>query len=223
MVWLVLASCRCFTNLHASVAIFIMANIPTEMTNDTHRFTKLPLLGFCAYSGTGKTTLLTQLIPLLRTAGLRIAVIKHTHHVLDLDKPGKDSYRMREAGAEQVVLASHKRIITTREINSDNPDDTNAPEATLADALANIAVEHVDLILVEGFKHERYPKIELHRPSLGKPLLHPDDPDVIAIATDDPALAIPDDLTHLDINQPEAIAAFVSQHITAVQAAQQSE
>lgn len=192
-----------------------MANIPIETMTD--RFTDLPLLGFCAYSGTGKTTLLTQLIPLLREAGLRIAVIKHTHHVLDLDKPGKDSYRMREAGAEQVVLASHKRIITTREINSDTTDDTADLEATLADALANIAMEHVDLVLVEGFKHERYAKIELHRPSLGKPLLYPEDKDVIAIATDDAALAVPDNLPHLDINQPAAIAAFVREYITAAQ------
>lgn len=115
---------------------------------------------------------------------------------------------MREAGAEQVVLASHKRIITTREV------DTDQPEATLADALANVAMEHVDLVLVEGFKHECYPKIELHRPSLGKPLLYPDDQDVVAIATDDPALTVPKHLPHLDINQPESIAQFVRSRFT---------
>jgi molybdopterin molybdotransferase len=164
---------------------------------------QVPLLGFCAYSGTGKTTLLTQLIPLLKAAGLRIAVVKHTHHVIDLDKPGKDSYRMREAGAQQVVLASHQRIISMQEI------DGNQREASLADAISSIPAATTDLILVEGFKHEAYPKIELHRPSLGKPLMFPADGNIVAVATDDPTLGIPAHLTRLDLNQPETVAAFV--------------
>ncbi len=168
---------------------------------------QIPLLGFCAYSGTGKTTLLTQLIPLLTAAGLRIAVVKHTHHVIDLDKPGKDSYRMREAGAQQVVLASHQRIISMQEVAG------NQQEASLADALSSISADNIDLVLVEGFKHEAYPKIEVHRPSLGKPLMFPTDGNIIAVVTDDPGLVMPAHLTKLDINQPEMIAAFILQRL----------
>lgn len=169
---------------------------------------RVPLLGFCAYSGTGKTTLLTQLIPLLTAAGLRIAVVKHTHHAIDLDQPGKDSYRMREAGAQQVILASHQRIISIREMGG-----KRQREASLADAISGILPENVDLILVEGFKHEPYPKIELHRPSLGKPLMFPNDGNVIALATDEPTLTAPATLPTLDLNQPEQIAAFILERI----------
>jgi len=165
---------------------------------------QVPLLGFCAYSGTGKTTLLTQLIPLLKAAGLRIAVVKHTHHVIDLDKPGKDSYRMREAGAQQVVLASHQRIISMREVGG-----CRQREASLADAISGIMAANVDLILVEGFKHEAFPKIELHRPSLGKPLMFLTDGNVIALATDDAALEVPAHLPRLDLNQPETVVDFI--------------
>ncbi len=171
---------------------------------------QVPLLGFCAYSGTGKTTLLTQLIPLLREQGLRIAVIKHTHHVIDLDKPGKDSYRMREAGAQQVVLASHQRIISMQE------NSGRQREASLADALACISPLTTDLVLVEGFKHEAYPKIELHRPSLGKPLMYPADGNVIAVATDEPGLELPAHLARLDLNAPETVVAFVRKRVVQV-------
>ena len=164
---------------------------------------QIPLLGFCAYSGTGKTTLLTQLIPQLNAAGLRVAVVKHTHHVIDLDQPGKDSYRMREAGAQQVVLASHRRIISMQEMPS------HTREASLADAVSSIRAEHTDLILVEGFKHEAYPKIELHRPSLGKPLIFPTDGNVIAIATDEANFPVPAHLPVLNINQPAVIVRFI--------------
>jgi molybdopterin-guanine dinucleotide biosynthesis protein MobB len=140
---------------------------------------------------------------LLTAEGLRIAVVKHTHHVIDLDKPGKDSYRMREAGAQQVVLASHQRIISMQEIGG------SQREASLADAISSIPAATTDLILVEGFKHEAYPKIELHRPSLGKPLMFPTDGSIVAVATDDPALSIPPPLTRLDLNQPDTIVAFI--------------
>ncbi|HRJ52708.1 MAG TPA: molybdenum cofactor guanylyltransferase MobA [Candidatus Thiothrix moscowensis] len=169
---------------------------------------RVPLLGFCAYSGTGKTTLLTQVIPLLKAAGLRIAVVKHTHHVIDLDQPGKDSYRMREAGAQQVVLASHQRIISLREVGHERQR-----EASLADAISGILPENTDLILVEGFKHEPYPKIELHRPSVGKPLMFPTDGNIIAIATDDPALDVPPHLPKLDLNQPQTVADYILQRL----------
>lgn len=170
---------------------------------------RVPLLGFCAYSGTGKTTLLAKLIPLLHAKGLRIAVIKHTHHVIDLDKPGKDSYRMREAGAQQVVLASHQRIIFMQESSG------RQREASLADALACISPLMIDLVLVEGFKHEAYPKIELHRPSLGKPLMFPSDGNIIAVVSDDPGLQLPPHLVHLDLNRPEMVATFVQEQLFA--------
>lgn len=164
------------------------------------------VLGFCAYSGTGKTTLLTRLIPILKAQGLRLAVIKHTHHVIDVDKPGKDSYRMREAGAEQVILASRQRLIVMRELSE--PHD----EALLADALATIPAGSADVVLVEGFKHEAFPRIEVHRAALGNPLLFPHDPHILAIATDDASLVVPDYLTKLDLNAVERVAAFVCEY-----------
>jgi len=169
----------------------------------------IPLIGFCAYSGTGKTTLLTRLIPLLTAKGLRVAAVKHTHHVIDFDQPGKDSYRMREAGAQQVVLASHQRIISMQECPADQP------EALLTDALRSIPANITDLVLVEGFKHEPYPKIELHRPSLGKPLMFPADGSIIAVATDDLTLEIPPHLVRLNLNQPHAIAEFLLESLFA--------
>jgi molybdopterin-guanine dinucleotide biosynthesis protein B len=161
----------------------------------------VPLLGFAAFSGTGKTTLLTQTIPILKYHGLRIGLIKHSHHNFQIDQPGKDSFRLREAGASPVMLVStHRRAIIT-EINPEQ-------ETRLDDQLKLFDQSELDLILVEGFKAEPFPKIELHRPSLNKPLLYPNDPNIIAIASD-VALETPDTLTQLDINQPEMIAAFI--------------
>ena len=161
----------------------------------------VPILGFAAFSGTGKTTLLTQIIPLLKQHGLRIGLIKHSHHNFQIDQPGKDSFRLREAGASPVMLIStHSRAIIT--------EITPKQEPRLDDQLKLFDQSELDLILVEGFKAEQFPKIELHRPSLNKPLLYPNDPDIIAIASDCP-LETPDYLTQLDINQPEMIAAFI--------------
>lgn len=169
----------------------------------------LPLIGFCAFSGTGKTTLLTKLIPLLRDQGLRIAVIKHAHHAFEMDQPGKDSYELRKSGANCCVVISRKRIAVLEELSE------QLSEPRLADALRAMDPQRFDLILVEGFKHETYPKIELHRLALGHPLLYPDDPDIIAIATDGPytpSRAI----TVLDINAPRAICDFILNHIPAM-------
>ena len=161
----------------------------------------VPMLGFAAFSGTGKTTLLTQTIPVLKHYGLRIGLIKHSHHNFQIDQPGKDSFRLREAGASPVMLVStHRRAIIT-EISPEQ-------EPRLDDQLKLFDQSELDLILVEGFKAEQFPKIELHRPSLNKPLLYPNDPNIIAIASDC-ALETPDYLTQLDINQPEMIAAFI--------------
>jgi molybdopterin-guanine dinucleotide biosynthesis protein B len=160
-----------------------------------------PMLGFAAFSGTGKTTLLTQTIPILKHHGLRIGLIKHSHHNFQIDQPGKDSFRLRAAGASPVMLVStHRRAIIT--------EITPEQEPRLDDQLKLFDQSELDLILVEGFKAEQFPKIELHRPSLNKPLLYPNDPDIIAIASDC-TLETPDTLTQLDINQPEMIAAFI--------------
>lgn len=162
---------------------------------------QIPILGFAAFSGTGKTTLLTQLIPILKHNGLRIGLIKHSHHNFEIDQPGKDSFRLRAAGATSVMLASkHRRAIIT--------EITPAQEPRLDDQLKVFDQSGLDLILVEGFKAERFPKIELHRPSLGKPLLYPHDPNIIAVASDCPLTTLAY-LPQLDINQPDLIAAFI--------------
>ncbi len=164
---------------------------------------RVPLLGFAAFSGVGKTSLLCRLIPILREQhGLRLGVIKHAHHDFDLDYPGKDSYRLRKAGAAQTLVASRRRwaLISERENRADDP--------RLDDLLLHLAQDQLDLLLVEGFKHERLAKIELHRPALGKPLLYPDDKDIIALASDAP-LSPGRPLPLLDLNRPGQIAEFV--------------
>ncbi|MDD5266201.1 MAG: molybdopterin-guanine dinucleotide biosynthesis protein B [Methylococcales bacterium] len=162
---------------------------------------QVPMLGFAAFSGTGKTTLLTQIIPILKRYGLQIGLIKHSHHNFQIDQPGKDSFRLRAAGATPVMLVStHRRAIIT--------EITPVQEPRLDDQLKLFDQSGLDLILVEGFKMEQFPKIELHRPSLNKPLLYPNDPTIIAIASDE-VLEAPSRLTKLDINQPEMIADFI--------------
>ena len=161
----------------------------------------VPLLGFAAASGTGKTTLIEQLIPILKQQGIRVGLIKHSHHNFQIDQPGKDSFRLRAAGASPVMLVStHRRALIT-EI-----EPTREP--SLDDELKLFDQSLVDLVLVEGFKAEPFPKIELHRPSLKQPLLYPTDPDIIAIASDE-LLELPEHLPNLDINQPEMIVDFI--------------
>ncbi|MDM8562605.1 molybdopterin-guanine dinucleotide biosynthesis protein B, partial [Candidatus Marithioploca araucensis] len=156
--------------------------------------TRIPILSFIAYSGTGKTTLLLKIIPLLKAKGLRLGMIKHTHHKkFEVDYPGKDSYRLRHAGAEQMLVASRKRWALMVEIEEEYD------EPPLEQLLPHLDQDKLDLILVEGFKHEPFPKIEVHRPSLGHPLFFPDDESVIAIASDEP-LAITTDCPVLDMN-----------------------
>ncbi len=163
----------------------------------------LPVLGFAAYSGTGKTTLLTKLIPLLKSKGLRIGLIKHAHHQFEIDHPGKDSYVLRQAGAEQVLIASkHRWALITETKDLEEPH--------LETLLAQINTKTLDLVLVEGFKHEAFPKIELYRSSLGNPLIFPKDESVIAIATDE---VISTHLPRLDINNIESIKQFVYNYI----------
>ncbi len=162
---------------------------------------KLPVLGFAAYSGTGKTTLLTQLIPLLRAKGLRIAMVKHAHHRFDVDIPGKDSYELRKAGATQMLICSRHRFALMTDLEEDR-------EPVLSEYLDQLDTEAADLVLVEGFKAESFPKIELHRPSLGKDLIYPSDEHIIAVATDEPGM-IDTDLPLLPLNHPENIAEFI--------------
>ena len=169
-----------------------------------------PLVGFAAYSGTGKTTLLSQLIPLLKAKGLRIGVIKHAHHDFDIDYPKKDSYILRKAGAETVLIASRKRTAIIME----HPDLSEEP--SLEDALSKIPLEGLDLLLVEGFKHADYPKIELNRKALNKPYLYPNDKNIIAIATDH-SLNMNETknkrISQLSLNKPQQIVDFISLRI----------
>jgi molybdopterin-guanine dinucleotide biosynthesis adapter protein len=133
------------------------------------------VLGLAGWSGSGKTTLLTRLIPLLTARGLRVATLKHAHHEFDVDTPGKDSWKHREAGASEVIVSSARRWVQMHELG-----DTTEP--TLGALLQKLSP--CDLVLIEGFKRECHPKLEVFRAAVGKPLLYPDDPQVVAIATD---------------------------------------
>ena len=161
----------------------------------------VPVLGFAAYSGTGKTTLLVRLIPLFNEQGIRVALVKHAHHDFDIDIPGKDSYELRKAGSSQVLVASDRRRALVREM--DKP-----AEPRLEELVEELDLDQVDLVLVEGFRHLPFPKIELHRPSLQKDLIYPQDSSVIAVAAD--AEIDTGSLPLLDLNQPGTIVRFIS-------------
>jgi molybdopterin-guanine dinucleotide biosynthesis protein B len=169
----------------------------------------MPVLGICAAgSNAGKTTLVTQLIPALKLRNIRVSVIKHAHHKFDIDHPGKDSYKIREAGAVQTLIASSKRWALMTEL----PDTDE--EANLEALIQQINPEYADLILVEGFKSALIRKIEVFRPSLNIPLLAEQDPNIIAVASDAPLaentnLSIP----VLDLNNINQIADFIVQEI----------
>lgn len=161
-----------------------------------------PLLGFVGYSGSGKTTLLTQLIVILRERGYQLGVIKHAHHQFDIDYPGKDSYELRHAGASQMLVASQYRWA----LISETPQQDHDPQ--LGELIPKLDCNGLDLILVEGFKHETYPKLEVYREVVSHSPLYIDDPDIIGLVTELPA-DIDAELTVFDINNPSAIADFV--------------
>lgn len=166
----------------------------------------LPTLCFVGSSGSGKTTLLTRLLPRLRAAGLRVAVVKHAHHGFDLDRPGKDSYRVREAGAAQVLVASRRRWVLMTEL-----DGTDEP--TLAELLARLDPAAIDLVLAEGFAGEACPKIEVYRAAHGEPpKCWPADPAVVAVASDVPVV-VDEPGVRLDLNDPDEVCRFVLSHL----------
>jgi len=167
----------------------------------------IPLLGFAAYSGTGKTTLLRKIIPLLAVKGIRIGMVKHTHHNIDVDKPGKDSYELRKSGTAQIVLASPKR--TTLIVEHAEREDSD-----LSSALELLKTDMLDLVLVEGFKHENIPKVELHRKEMERPFIYPKDPNIVAIVVaEELELKNAEHLIRLNFNQPELLADFIETQI----------
>lgn len=164
----------------------------------------LPAIGLVGWSGSGKTTLLTALLPLLAERGLRVAVLKHAHHGFDLDRPGKDSYRAREAGAVQVLVASRDRWVLMAEETG-----RALAEPPFRELLARFDRHRLDLVLAEGFSTEAYPKIEVYRAARGEPpKCWPHDPDLVALATDSPPPG-PSPVPVLDLNDPGAIAEFL--------------
>ena len=155
------------------------------------------IIGLAGWSGAGKTTLATRLIPALNAQGLRVSTVKHAHHGFDMDRPGKDSHLHREAGAEEVLVASSRRWALLHELR-------DAEEPSLPALLARLSP--VDIVIVEGFKRARYPKIEVHRVALGKPLLAGDDPYIRAIASEGAVVGAT--VPVLDLDDTDAVLAM---------------
>lgn len=159
------------------------------------------VFGFAGWSGSGKTTLIEQVIPRLVARGLSVSLIKHAHHAFDIDHPGKDSYRHREAGCTEVLVTSSRRWALVHELRG-------GPELSLAETLGRLSP--CDLVLVEGYKRSGLPKLEIHREALGKPWLHPDDPHIVAIAADTPPGASAGSRPLFRLDACDAIATFVA-------------
>jgi len=166
------------------------------------------IIGLAGWSGSGKTTLITKLIPLLVARRLRVSTLKHAHHGFDLDLPGKDSFFHRAAGATEVIISSARRWAILHELREE-------PEWDLAALVKKISP--VDLVLVEGFKRDKFPKLEIHRIANGKPLLHTEDPHIVAVASDSavPAARVP----VVDLNDIELIADLLLKHAVPVEGA----
>lgn len=161
----------------------------------------MKIFGFAGYSGSGKTTLIEKLIPLFVQRGLKVSLIKHAHHTFDVDQPGKDSFRHRHAGCTEVLVTSSRRWALMHELRG-------AAEPTLNEQMQRLSP--CDLLLVEGFKHEPIPKLEVYRQETGESLLHPHDANIVAVASD---RKIKTGLPLLDLNDPPAIASFVLGHL----------
>jgi molybdopterin-guanine dinucleotide biosynthesis protein B len=161
----------------------------------------MKVIGIAGYSGSGKTTLIEKVIPVLAREGLRVSLIKHAHHEFDVDQPGKDSYRHRHAGCAEVLISSSKRWALMHELRG-------AEEAGLQEQLKRLSP--CDLVIVEGYKNEPLPKVEVHRRAGHTPLLYPEDASVVAIATDEP---LDTALPQIDLNDAEAVARFIIQHL----------
>jgi molybdopterin-guanine dinucleotide biosynthesis protein B len=161
----------------------------------------MKVMGIVGWSGSGKTSLLVALLPILRERGLKVSTMKHAHHRFDVDTSGKDSFLHREAGASEVLVVTSSRWVLMHESREE-------PEPSIEELIQRMTP--VDLLLIEGFKTHPHPKLEIHRASEGKPLLCPADPDIVAVATDQVLgdLAIP----QLDLNDPRAIAGFILAH-----------
>ncbi|HEX2529888.1 MAG TPA: molybdopterin-guanine dinucleotide biosynthesis protein B [Burkholderiaceae bacterium] len=163
------------------------------------------ILGIVGWSGSGKTTLLEYLLPQMATRGLRVNVVKHSHHDLILEPPHKDSARLRNAGAAEVLIASPFRFGLVHELRG-------APEPSLADHVARLAP--ADLTLVEGYKWEPIPKIEVYRPDMGRLALYANDPHIVAVASDGPSpAALPHELAWLDLNQPQQVLQWLLRYM----------
>ncbi len=161
----------------------------------------MKIFGFAGYSGSGKTTLIEKLIPLFVQRGLKVSLIKHAHHTFDVDQPGKDSFRHRHAGCTEVLVTSSRRWALMHELRG-------AAEPTLNEQIERLSP--CDLLLVEGFKHEPIPKLEVYRAEVGEAMIHPHDSNIVAIASD---AKIDSALPQLNLNAPETIAAFVLKHV----------
>ena len=161
----------------------------------------MKVIGIVGWSGSGKTSLVVQVLPILREHGLRVSTMKHAHHRFDVDKPGKDSFRHREAGASEVLVVTSSRWVLMHESREE-------PEPSIESLIERMTP--VDLLLIEGFKTHHHPKIEIYRQTEGKPQLCPQDPGIVAVASDRPLprLTIP----QLDLNDPRAIAEFIMVH-----------
>ena len=155
------------------------------------------IFGFAGWSGSGKTTLIEQLIPRFVQRGLRVSLIKHAHHTFDVDQPGKDSYRHRQAGAAEILVTSSRRWVMMHELRG-------AHEPSFEDQVKRISP--CDLLLVEGFKHAPIPKLEVWRKETGEPLLHPNDPHIVAVASD---ARIETKLPLLNLNDVDEICNFI--------------
>jgi molybdopterin-guanine dinucleotide biosynthesis adapter protein len=157
----------------------------------------MKVFGFAGWSGSGKTTLIEKLIPRFVQRGLKVSLIKHAHHSFDVDQPGKDSYRHRHAGAAEILVTSSRRWVLMHELRG-------AHEPSFDEQVRRISP--CDLLIVEGFKHAPIPKLEVWRAVTGEPLLHPNDPHIVAIASD---ARVETRLPQLDLNDDAGIAQFI--------------